>query len=61
MQHDSNVETPQSENDISNAVLTPHLNHPKNMIEAAEIAIQRAEELHQKKEQEARKEQGLEG
>ena len=33
----------------------------KNMIEAAEIAIQRAEELHQEKEQEARKEQGLEG
>ncbi|MDQ8995156.1 hypothetical protein RFH54_04235 [Acinetobacter soli] len=33
----------------------------KNMIEAAEIAIQRAEELHQQEEQKARKEQGLEG
>lgn len=28
MQNDSNVETPQSENDIYTAVLTPHLNHP---------------------------------
>ena len=28
MQNDSNVETPQAENDISTAVLTPHLNHP---------------------------------
>lgn len=33
----------------------------KNMIDAAEIAIQRAEELHQKEEQKARIEQGLEG
>lgn len=28
MQNDSNVETLKAENDISNAVLTPHLNHP---------------------------------
>ncbi|PPZ93783.1 hypothetical protein C5B41_13775 [Acinetobacter ursingii] len=33
----------------------------KNMIAAAETAIQRAEELHQQEEQKARKEQGLEG
>lgn len=32
----------------------------KNMISAAETAIQRAEELHQQEEQKARKEQGLE-
>ncbi|MDA3550913.1 hypothetical protein MKL37_10845 [Acinetobacter sp. AOR11_HL] len=28
MQNDSNVETPQAENDIYTAILTPHLNHP---------------------------------
>lgn len=28
MQNDSNVEKPQAENNISTAVLTPHLNHP---------------------------------
>lgn len=33
----------------------------KNIIDAAEIAIQRAESLHQEEEQKARKEQGLEG
>ncbi|WP_336152582.1 hypothetical protein [Acinetobacter ursingii] len=33
----------------------------KNMIDAAEIAIQRAENLHQEEELKARKEQGLEG
>lgn len=33
----------------------------KNMIEAAEIAIKMAEEIHQEEEAKARKEQGLEG
>lgn len=33
----------------------------KNMVDAAEIAIKMAEELHQEKEQIARKQQGLEG
>lgn len=33
----------------------------KNMIEAAEIAVKRAEDLHQEEELKARKEQGLEG
>lgn len=33
----------------------------KNMIEAAEIAVKRAEDLHKEEELKARKEQGLEG
>lgn len=33
----------------------------KNMIDAAEIAVKRAEDLHQEEELKARKEQGLEG
>lgn len=33
----------------------------KDMVDAAEIAVKRAEELHQEEESKARKEQGLEG